>query len=115
MAYGKATLDLDRPPKNKEELLPFLKPPANPDNPDAATLKPEDILRSPADGEEFVIHWGIDIRSLNMGGDPAKLPVLAYEKNSHNGKRLVLQGRTVTEVTDEQFSELPFPRGHNPP
>jgi hypothetical protein len=115
MAYGQATINLDHPPKNKEELMPFLKPPPNPDNPEAATLKPEDILRSPVDGEEFVIHWGLDFRTFNMGGDPAKLPVLAYEKHSHDGKRLVLQGRTVTEVTDDQLSELPFPKGFNPP
>jgi len=115
MAYGQATVKLERPPNNKEEIFDFLKGPPKADDPNAATINPEDVMRSPVDGEEFVVHWGLDFRTMNLGGDPAKLPVLAYEKHSHGGKRLVLQGRSVSEVTDEEFADLPFPKGYSHP
>jgi hypothetical protein len=103
-AYALATDNLDHPPSNKAELLPFLKEVAKSDD------SPAELLRSKVDGEEFVIHWGFDCRSI--GGTPVKMPVLAYEKAGKDGKRLVLQSyRYASQVTEEQFAELPFPPG----
>jgi hypothetical protein len=62
-----------------------------------------------------VILWGVDYRTYKTSGDPASLPVLAYEKHGKDGKRLVLQYRYVTLVTDEELAGLPFPKGHRPP
>jgi hypothetical protein len=110
VAYAKATASLGRPPANKEDLLPFLPKQQDPD-----IGEPEDYFRSKVDGEEFVIHWGVDVRALNMSGRPADLPVLAYEKKGEDGKRLVLQGRYVNQVTDEELAKLPFPAGYHAP
>ncbi len=72
-----------------------------------------EILRSPADGEEFVIHWGVDYRKYL--GKSGGLPVLAYEKAGKGGFRYVLQVRTIEHVTDAQLAKLPFPTGYSAP
>jgi hypothetical protein len=113
-AYFQATNSLDRPPASKDEIMPFLKAPADPNNPEK-TGSPADVLRSPDDGEEFVIHWGVDVRDLNVSGNPDRLPVLAYERQGKDGKRYVLQVRNVRYLTDEEFRALPFPPGVRPP
>src|SRR5262245_6565230 len=73
LAYGQATNTLSRPPRNKQELLPFLTKQGD----------AEQLLRSPVDGEEIVIVWGADIRIA----PPKPAPVIAYEKVGKNGKR----------------------------
>jgi hypothetical protein len=117
-AYMDATDRLNRPPHSKDELLPDVKlvlsttvDPNNPETITGTTMSPADVLRSPNDGDEFVILWGVDVREINPAGPRSELPVLAYEKRGKDGKRLVLQLRFVREVTDEQFAGLPFPRG----
>src|SRR5688500_1657546 len=59
-AYAQATDSLGRGPLNKEELKPFLKKMGD----------PAEILRSPVDGQEFVIHWGLDYRKMKSGSPP---------------------------------------------
>ena len=49
-SYFDARQALDRPPRSKEELVPYLKKFGD----------PAQLLRSPDDGEEFVIVYGID-------------------------------------------------------
>jgi hypothetical protein len=111
MAYAEATDRLDHPPESKEEFLPYLKDIIK-DNKE--WTNPEDILRSKNDGQEFVIHWGVDCRDLQ--GLPQKMPVVAYEKTGQDGKRQVLQGRRwVRVVSDDEFAELPFPQGAKRP
>jgi len=111
IAYVKATMDMDRPPTKKEELFPYLKKVDNPDNPQ----NPADYFRSLSDGEEFVIFWGFDVRTVNLSGHPKFLPIIAYEKNGADGKRYALQVRFPVHVTDEELAELPFPRGFKRP
>jgi hypothetical protein len=106
-AYAQATESLERPPNNKQEILEFLK--------DKGYDNPEDILRSKVDGEEFVIHWGVDYRNVGPGSRPATLPVLAYEKVGKDGKRQVLQFRYVSQVADEDLASLPFPKPYKAP
>jgi hypothetical protein len=123
-AYAIATEELRHPPRNKEEFLPYLKATlaeetlakerAEADEPAAAgdVRKVEDVMRSESDGEEFVIHWGVDCR----GQRGLTAPVLAYEKSGKDGRRYVLQGvRGPYLVKNEKFAELPFPPGFNPP
>jgi hypothetical protein len=123
-AYATATDDLGHPPRDKGELSRYLKAilaeeaqaneRAESDEPVAAkdVRTVEDVMRSESDGEEFVIHWGVDYR----GPRGFKAPLLAYEKRGKDGRRYVLQGaRTVRQVTNEEFAELPFPPGFNPP
>jgi hypothetical protein len=99
-AYIDAESRLGRPPKNVEELKPFLKDFGNPD----------EMLSSPNDGLPYVIIW--DTKVAGVGG----FPILAYEQKGKDGKRLVADARMQTmEVADQQFARLRFPAGHKPP
>jgi hypothetical protein len=89
---------------------------------DFADIKPyldgdvtEEYLRSPGDGEPFVIMWGIDYHTLPPGsGDP--FTVGAYEKKGVKGKRYVLRfPRSVVLMTDAELGKANFPAGHAPP
>jgi len=102
-AYLEATNQLGRPPNNAGELTPHLKRYGDP-----AT-----ILRSPADGQDYVILRGVDVcaAQAQKGG----LPVLAYEQKGDGQKRYVLLTRQVVHLTDEEFKQAPFPPGHKAP
>jgi hypothetical protein len=105
MAYLDAHSELNRPPKNAEDLRPFLK----------RFGDPEQLLVSPNDGQPFVIVWGAD---PNRGGPTEYMnmfPILAYEKQGAGGKRAVtdIRGRPMT-VPAEDLSKLTFVRGHKP-
>jgi hypothetical protein len=115
LAYIKATETLNHAPRNKDELVPFLKREPDPDDPDKPVpeIDLDDLFRSPTDRQDYVIHWGLDYREY--GGPPRKLPVLAYEKEGKDGKRVVLQVRYAHTVTEEQLANLPFPPGFPPP
>jgi len=107
VAYARATDELDHPPQNKQELVPFLKDLAK------GYDNPADILRSKVDDEEFVIHYGVDFRDAT--GKDVDLPVLAYEKIGKDGKRAVLLHRFTYLKTDEDFAKLVFPPGYKAP
>jgi len=107
IAYGKATTELERPPQNKAELMLYLKDLAK------GYDDPADILRSKVDGEEFVIHYGVDFR--DVAGKDADMPVLAYEKYGKDGKRAVLLFRFPFVKTDEDFANCKFPPGYKSP
>jgi hypothetical protein len=110
MAYARATEGLDHPPQNKEELMQFL----STTPPDQEDRGPEEPPRPKIDLDAFVIHWGVETRDLPRGR-PAEWPVLAYEKQSTDGKRWVACFRRVRQVTDEELSALPFPKGYKAP
>jgi hypothetical protein len=100
-AYIKTTEKLGRPPKNSAEIRPALQENGNPD----------ELLRSPVDGEEFVIVWGVDPRQTPP--KDGKLPVLIYEKKGSRGKRYVLQLPTmITTLTEDELKSAYFPGGH---
>jgi hypothetical protein len=98
--YAIATRDLGRPPKSMDELEAVYAQ-ADPD--------PSKYVRSARDGEEFVVVWGLNLKSL-----PADT-VLAYERKGVDGKRMVvtLNGE-VREVSEDEFKALKFPKGHKP-
>jgi hypothetical protein len=98
-SYLKATKTLGHPPQNLDEFLPFLK----------KIGPPEKLLRSPEDGEDYKIVWGID---LNRAG--TRNTLLAYEQKGKSGQRYVLLGHHVTQMTDEAFekaSKAPATKG----
>jgi hypothetical protein len=107
VAYARATDELDHPPQSKQEIMPFLKDLAK------GFDNPADLLRSTVDGEEFVIHYGVDFRDV-IGKD-VDLPVLAYEKTGQDGKRAVLLHRFTYLKTDEELANLKFPPGYKAP
>ncbi len=93
-AFDSAREKLGRPPANLEQLKPFLKEFGDADQ----------ILRSPRDGEPYVIIYGIDIRR------PFEMPppIWAHEKNGVDGKRYVLTVMGPVSMTDEEFSKAKF-------
>jgi hypothetical protein len=93
-AFDNATAKLGHPPANVEQLKPFLQ-----EFGDA-----EQILRSPRDGEPYVIIYGVDIRK------PFEMPppIWAHEKSGANGKRYVLTVMGSRSMTDEEFAKAKF-------
>ncbi len=72
---------------------------------------PKAILSSPVDGVPLIIQWGTDLQKQQDG----HFLVWGYEKNSHNGKRWVLQGRLPIELTEEELRNVPFAPGLKKP
>ena len=71
---------------------------------------PAEVLTSSRDGQPYVIIMGAD-----LGGQANPSDVLAYEKVGAEGKRYVLlMSRDVQQMTDEEFSQASFARGHKP-
>jgi hypothetical protein len=97
VAYRQAMTALGRPPRNAEEIRPYL----------AKLGDPANLLRSPSDGEDYVISWGIDPTRLhqlpNSTGAAQQFPIWIHETTGNNGLRWVLDGRQVHTLTDEQF------------
>jgi hypothetical protein len=111
-AYMLASAGLKRPPKNSQELLPYLK----------EIGESEAALRSPTDGEEYVILWGVKGESLAPKPPSSELkpyqrfPVLAYEKRGDSDGRWVLQvPNRVVQLSEEELQQAYFPGGHKPP
>ena len=103
-AYINAANHLGRAPKDVAEIRPYF------DDGGA-----DDVTRSPNDGEEFVILWGVDYNKLPpRREDP--FTVAAYEKRGAGGKRYVLRIPTqVVLMTDEELAKAVFPPGFQPP
>lgn len=106
-AYSQASNQLQRPPQNREELIPFLKQVAG-------DVDPASILRSPDDNEDYVIVWGVNFLEIAKSRGNMNI-VLAYEKRGKNGKRHVLKPQSqVLVLSDEEFKAAAFPAGHTP-
>lgn len=103
LAYTQATSKLKRPPKDAKELRPFLEKVGDPDQ----------LLRSPRNGEEFVIHWGTNLSSLPQVG--LRWPIWLYEKTPHRGTRWVVQERKPFELTEDEFRQAAFAPGFKTP
>ena len=103
-AYIHATSRLRHPPANLDDLMPDLEDQG----------APEEILRSPNDGEKFEIVWGVELRGLKARG--SDVPVVAYEKLGTDGKRHVLRGRaTVLLLSESELKASVFPPGYSFP
>lgn len=101
-AYFQAT-DKVQAPSGPSDLTPFLK----------AMGDPAQILKSPDDGQNYVILWNVDVKKLTAKDMTTK--VLAYEKQGTDGKRWVLLTRDVRQLTDDELRQAPFPPGHKAP
>jgi hypothetical protein len=105
MAYIDATEKLGHPPKNVEELKPYLKEFGN----------PEELLISPNDGEPYVVVWGVDTSRGGPTEYQGMWQIIAYEKKGTGGKRAVtdVRGRPLT-VPEADFQQLKFVGRHTP-
>ncbi len=75
---------------------------------------PADVLRSPIDGEPFVVHWYVDYLHLPPNDDP--FTVAAYEKNGVHGRRYVLFFPwRIERLSEEEFAKTTFPPGYSRP
>lgn len=88
-AYDRATVKLGYPPRNLDQLKPFLKEEGDVDS----------LLRSPNDGQPYVILWGQNIRKV----ETMPPPIIAYEKQGVNGRRVVLTAMGVVPMDEEEF------------
>ncbi len=90
LAYTNATNHLGHAPRGLAEIRPYF---------DGGVA--DDVARSPNDGEEFVVLWGVDYNTLPPRRDDP-YTVAAYEKRGVAGKRYVLRIPTqVLLMTDE--------------
>jgi len=102
LGYANATKSLKHPPKNVEELKPFLKELGD----------PAELLKSPTDGVELAIGWGTDIMKQKDG----QFVIWAYDKSPHGeNKRWVIRGRFPAELTEEQIQSSVFAPGLKKP
>ena len=73
------------------------------------TRDPDVILRSPRDGEPYVILFGHPFEALDRN------TILAYEQKGKDGKRYVLTlSRDVKILSDEEFASARFAGDHKP-
>jgi hypothetical protein len=91
-----------RPPKDVEQLKQQFKELGESRDPDT-------ILRSPRDGQPFVIAFAVPLNEVSRN------LVLAYEREGKDGKRYVLMaGHDIKELTDEEFAAADFVPGYRP-
>jgi hypothetical protein len=103
-AYTQACYRLNRAPKNFEEIKPNI-----------CGEIPPDLLRSPNDGQDFVIMWGVNYNELPPAGNDPFI-IAAYEQTSTSGKRFVLRYPfSVVQLTDAEFQQAVFPPGFERP
>lgn len=101
-AYELAADLRNRPPRTVEEVRRMFKELGE-------TRAPDELLRSPRDGQPYVIVFGaaFDVDDRDT--------LLAYEKNGAEGARYVLTlGREVKLMKDEEFARASFAKGHKP-
>ncbi len=91
-------------PRRPQDLDAFLK-----EHGDPAAL-----LRSPNDGEPYVILWGVNPFDPAYDNEPV---IIIYEKKGKDGRRYVISTRDgrPTSLSDVEFSNEKFPAGHRPP
>lgn len=107
VAYAQVSAALNRPPRNQQELISAIQ--GDSSQPSAAQ-----ILRSPNDGEDYVVVWDVDFRQLARERGNVDV-VLAYEKRGRAGRRYVMKPPNhVVIMTDEEFKAAAFPPGHTP-
>ena len=104
-AYLAATQELGHPPQNAGEIMPYLR---TKNEGDKAAL-----LRSPDDGEEYKILWGVN--PVERREADGKFPIIAYEQRGKDGTRYVVDAMHVHRMTDEQLKTAPWPAGHQAP
>jgi hypothetical protein len=95
-AYDVAEYKLRRAPRNEEELRRFF-------SEAGATGDPDQYLRSPRDGQPYVVLYGTAL-------DPdARSTILAHEKDGVEGKRYVITlSRDVKLLTADEFANAEF-------
>jgi len=105
MAYQDAFSQSERPPKNADDIKPFLK----------RFGDPEDLLVSPNDNQPYVIVWGVDPTRGGPTEYQGMFPIIAYERQGAGGKLAIvdIRGRPLT-IPAEDLTKLKFVGRHRP-
>lgn len=98
-AFDVAEYKLRRAPRDEGELRRFL-------GETGAAVDPDQLLRSPRDGQPYVIRYGSRL-------DPdGRNTVLAHEKDGVGGRRYVITlSRDVRLLSEQEFSAAEFAGG----
>lgn len=113
-AYGQFTLAMGRPPQSEREFRAYL-----------TKVKPgaaEALLKSPRDGQPFVIVWGFDVRRQGAGAEggnkqtaEAAGAIYIYERQGSAGQRFVLFTHGgVQLLTEAELRAARFVGSHQP-
>ncbi len=99
LAYMRFLEQQGRPPSNEQELRSQF-----------SEGNPDEILRSPRDGQPFVICYGVNI----FGDLPwaKSTPVLAYEQQGDGSRWVLSIPGGVFELDEAEFQKASFPPGH---
>jgi hypothetical protein len=105
LAYRIFFFHYNHPPRNEDDLRrTFTELGVQGAEPDL-----EQQLRSPRDGQPYVIIYGVPLDSDERG------TVLAYEKTGAAGSRYVFtQSGDMKLLTDADFAKSAFAKGHKP-
>src|SRR5262245_13667664 len=69
----------------------------------------DEQLRSPRDGQPYVVIYGVPLDS------DLRATILAYEKDGSGGTRYVFtQSGDMKQLTDAEFARADFAKGHKP-
>jgi hypothetical protein len=91
-----------RPPRDANDLRRFFKELGVGGDPDQ-------VLRSPRDGQPYVILFGAPLDATGAH------TILAFERQGAEGRRYVLTvARGVKLLTQEEFDRAAFAQGHDP-
>ena len=71
---------------------------------------PDEILRSPRDGEPFVICYDVDV--LGALEWAQSTPVLAYERRGDGSRWVLSIPGGIFLLDEEEFQQASFPPGH---
>jgi hypothetical protein len=95
----------NRPPKDLEEIKKYL----TDYHTDGLNEPADKVLTSSRDGEPYVIIIGSQF-GTGMGDE-----IVMYEKRGAEGKRYVMfTDRSVRQLTDDEFKQATFAKGHRP-
>lgn len=99
-AFDVALYDNKHPLRDETELKAALKKISPAENPD-------EIIRSPNDGEPYEIVWGV-----NLDRQTESNAIVAHEKKGAGGKRYVITvARIVSQMNDSDFANASFAKG----
>jgi hypothetical protein len=107
-AYLEAINKLKRGPRDLEEFKPFLRKEAD-----------GEAIITAIGNKQIVVIWGLNLSDIALQKGPNGVmqpPVIAYEvaTDEDHQRYVLMKGTQVQKISDEQFRQSFFPKGHKP-